>query len=69
MNNHVIPENMEIGTPIYTLKGTDPEKGPVKYGLIGTDVLRVDETTGVVTISKPIDREVRIRKQFISNSR
>lgn len=59
MNNHVIPENTPIGTAVYTLKGLDPEKAPLKYGLIGTDRLRVDESTGIVTVAKPIDREVR----------
>ena len=58
MNNHVIPENTPVGTAIYTLKGVDPEGSTLKYGLMGTDRLRVDERTGIVTIVKTIDREV-----------
>jgi hypothetical protein len=58
MNNHVIPENTEIGTVVYTLKAIDPEGSPLKYGLMGTDRLRVDERSGIVTVVKPIDREV-----------
>lgn len=59
MNNHVIPENTPLGTIVYTLKGVDPEGSPVKFGLMGTDRLKVDEKTGVVTVVKVIDREVR----------
>lgn len=58
LNNHVIPENIPVGTPIYTLKAVDPENGELRYGIMGTDKLSVDETSGVVQILKPIDREV-----------
>ncbi|KAJ8921829.1 hypothetical protein NQ315_008461 [Exocentrus adspersus] len=57
MNNIVISENTPVGTVIYTLKGNDPEDSPVHYDIQGTDVLRVDHTTGDVTVVKPIDYE------------
>jgi len=58
LSNHVITENTPIGTVIYTLKAQDPENSPLKFGLMGTDKLTVDEKTGQVTVVKPIDREV-----------
>jgi len=60
MNNHVIPENTPVGTPVYTLKAVDPEKSELRYGIMGTDRLSVDEKTGVITVAKPIDREVSV---------
>lgn len=61
MNNIVISENTPVGTVIYTLKGNDPENSPVHYDLQGTDALKVDHTTGDVTVVKPLDYEVRIK--------
>ena len=58
LNNHIIIESTPVGTPVYTLRGVDPEKSELKYGIMGTDKLVVDEVTGIVTIAKPIDREV-----------
>lgn len=58
MNLHVVSESTPVGAAIYTLKGSDPEGGPVAFGLSGTDRLRVDPTSGVVTIVRPLDREV-----------
>lgn len=57
MNNIVIPENTPVGTIIYKLEGTDPEDGPVRYDLQGTDVLDVNHLTGEVTVVKPLDYE------------
>ncbi|XP_021944400.1 cadherin-87A [Folsomia candida] len=65
MNNHVIPENTPLGTIVYTLKGVDPEGSPVKFGLMGTDRLKVDEKTGVVTVVKVIDRETTDRLKLV----
>lgn len=61
MNNHVISENTPVGTAVYTLKAIDPEGLPLRYGIMGTDKLTVDDRTGIVTISKPIDREVSLK--------
>lgn len=58
MNLHVVSEDTPVGAAVYTLKGADPEGGPVKYGLSGSDRLRVDPSSGVVTIARPLDREV-----------
>lgn len=58
LNNHVIPENTPVGTPVYTLRAVDPEGSALRYGIMGTDKLAVDDRTGVVTVVKPIDREV-----------
>lgn len=47
-----------MGTPVYTLRAVDPEGSGLRYGIMGTDKLAVDDRTGVVTVVKPIDREV-----------
>ncbi|KAG7153827.1 Cadherin-87A-like [Homarus americanus] len=57
MNLHVVSEDTPVGAAVYTLKASDPEGGPVKYGLTGSDRLKVDPSTGVVTINRPLDRE------------
>ncbi|EEB19942.1 conserved hypothetical protein [Pediculus humanus corporis] len=58
MNNHILKEDTEVGTVVYTLKGYDPENSTVKYGILGTDVLTVNPESGEVTLVKPLDREV-----------
>lgn len=57
MNQHTLVENTPVGSAIYTLKGEDPEGSEVMFGLDGTDMFLVDESTGVVTVARPIDRE------------
>ncbi|KAK4292814.1 hypothetical protein Pmani_034453 [Petrolisthes manimaculis] len=59
MNLHVVGEDTPVGAAVYTLKAADPEGGPVRFGLSGTDKLRVDAYTGVVTVVRPLDREVK----------
>lgn len=56
MNQHTIRENTPVGSIIYNLKGEDPESR-VRYDLTGTDLLRVDPTSGAVSVVKEIDRE------------
>ncbi|XP_076043934.1 cadherin 87A isoform X2 [Oratosquilla oratoria] len=57
MNLHVVNEDTPIGTAIYTLQAQDPEGSRVKFGLSGTDRLKVDPDSGVVRIARPLDRE------------
>lgn len=61
MNNIVISESTPVGTEIYKLEGIDPEGSTLRYDIFGTDVLSVDHDTGVVTIVKPLDYEVKLR--------
>jgi hypothetical protein len=58
INNLAISERTPVGSVIYTLEGSDPENGPVHFGLEGTDVLKVNSNTGAVTVVKPLDYEV-----------
>ncbi|KAB7497169.1 Cadherin-87A [Armadillidium nasatum] len=53
----LVKENTPVGTPILTLAAKDHEGGRVRYGLQGSDSLQVDQNSGVVTITKPLDRE------------
>ncbi|KAK8743275.1 hypothetical protein OTU49_001344 [Cherax quadricarinatus] len=57
MNLHVVSEDTPVGAAVYTLKASDPEGGPVTFGMSGSDRLRVDPDTGIVTVAKPLDRE------------
>lgn len=58
MTNHVLNENLPVGSIVYTLKGHDPENSTVRYGILGTDFFSVNPTTGEVKLEKPLDREV-----------
>ncbi len=53
-----------MGTPVYTLRAVDPEGLGLRYGIMGTDKLAVDDRTGVVTVVKPIDREVSVCNEY-----
>ena len=52
-------ENSASGAVVGTLSGTDPEGGPLRYSISGTNasVLSVDPSTGQITVSGPIDFE------------
>lgn len=56
-------ESTPVGTVVFTLKGHDPEKLDVKYGIQLTDKFVVDPRTGNMSLAKPLDREV-IRQFF-----
>ncbi|CAL4115826.1 unnamed protein product, partial [Meganyctiphanes norvegica] len=58
MNLEVLNEDTPVGAAVYTLQATDPEEGPIKYGLTGSDRLKVNPETGVVTVTRPLDREI-----------
>ncbi|KAL7306286.1 hypothetical protein TKK_0001717 [Trichogramma kaykai] len=52
-----LAENTPVGSEVFILKGHDPEGSPVKYGIQLTNKFSVDEHTGVVKLSEPLDRE------------
>ncbi|XP_033823988.1 protocadherin Fat 1a isoform X1 [Periophthalmus magnuspinnatus] len=58
-----ISESTPVGTQIIQVDSTDKDKGPngaVKYSILGgTDHFAIDEDTGVVTVTKPLDRELQ----------
>lgn len=54
--NFEINENVPVGSPIYTLKGIDPEGAKVFYTISG-DHFSVDRESGVITLRAPLDRE------------
>lgn len=60
MNNQVLSEKTPVGEIVFKLEGSDPEGGPVHYGLHGTDLFKVDRNTGDVITVKPLDHEVSL---------
>jgi len=54
-----LSESTKVGTEVFVLKGHDPEGSPVKYGIQLTDHFVVNPRTGVITLAKPLNREVR----------
>ncbi|KAJ1128407.1 hypothetical protein NDU88_006786 [Pleurodeles waltl] len=57
----IIPENAKVGTPVIQVKAEDADsedKGLVKYSLLTwTNKFSIDEVTGFVTVTHPLDRE------------
>uniref|UniRef100_A0A3Q1I5G8 FAT atypical cadherin 1a n=1 Tax=Anabas testudineus TaxID=64144 RepID=A0A3Q1I5G8_ANATE len=57
-----ISENTPVGTEIIQVDSTDKDQGEngiVKYSVLGgTDHFAIDEESGVVTVTKPLDREL-----------
>ncbi|XP_052751367.1 cadherin-23 [Galleria mellonella] len=51
-----LPEDTPVGTPVYQLKGIDPENGPLRYSISG-QYFSVNPQTGVVTLARTLDRE------------
>uniref|UniRef100_A0A8D3DX25 FAT atypical cadherin 1a n=1 Tax=Scophthalmus maximus TaxID=52904 RepID=A0A8D3DX25_SCOMX len=58
-----ISESTPVGTEIIQVDSTDKDQevnGVVKYSIVGgTDQFAINEDTGVVTVTKPLDRELR----------
>lgn len=52
-----IPENVDVGSTIYKLRGTDPEGGSVHFSISG-EFFSVNKYSGDVTLIKELDREV-----------
>lgn len=57
-----ISEGTSVGTEIIQVDATDRDQGDngvVKYSILGgTDDFAIDEDTGVVSVTKPLDREI-----------
>ncbi|XP_045446649.1 cadherin-23 [Melitaea cinxia] len=64
MSQFSLPENTPVGTPVYHLKGIDPENGPLRYSISG-QYFNVDSATGVVTLAKSLDREEQPKLEVI----
>ncbi|CAG9785326.1 unnamed protein product [Diatraea saccharalis] len=56
MSQFSLPEDTPVGTPVYHLRGIDPENSPLRYSISG-QYFTVDQVTGVVTLAKTLDRE------------
>ncbi|XP_075145328.1 cadherin 87A [Haematobia irritans] len=56
-DNLVLSENTPVGTVVYQLEASDPEKSNVTFGSIVSDHFKVDPTSGKITLIKPLDRE------------
>ncbi len=57
-------------TPQVTARAKDPEGGPVRYSLVGGNSaghFQVEESTGVVRVMQPLDREQIRRYSLVSN--
>ncbi|XP_067636828.1 cadherin-87A [Eurosta solidaginis] len=57
LNNIVLEENAAVGTVVAQLQGYDPEGSNVTFGAFGSDNFEVDPLTGIITLTKPLDRE------------
>ncbi|XP_041976287.1 cadherin-23 [Aricia agestis] len=64
MSQFVLPEDTKVGTPVYQLKGIDPENGQLTYSISG-QYFTVDSLTGVVTLAKALDREEQATLEVI----
>ena len=52
-----INENTPVNSYVFQLVAHDPENTPVSFEIHGTDLLKVDRRTGIVSVAKSIDRE------------
>jgi Cadherin domain len=59
-----LPEDTVVGTPVYTLRGEDPDGAHVHYSISGQS-FAVNRETGVVTLVRPLDREKQDRVEVI----
>ncbi|XP_049865838.1 cadherin-23 [Pectinophora gossypiella] len=56
MSRFSLSEDTPVGTPVYHLKGIDPDGGQLRYSISG-QYFSVDSQTGVVTLARSLDRE------------
>lgn len=52
-----IQEGTPVGSPVYRLQGSDPEGSKVHYSISGQD-FTVDRDSGIVSLVRPVDREL-----------
>ncbi|CAG5042613.1 unnamed protein product [Parnassius apollo] len=64
MSQFSLSEDTPVGTPVYQLKGIDPENGQLRYSISG-QYFGVDSLTGVVTLAKTLDREEQATLEVI----
>ncbi|CAH2074945.1 unnamed protein product, partial [Iphiclides podalirius] len=64
MSQFTLPEDTPVGTPVYHLKGIDPENSQLRYSISG-QYFSVDPLTGVVTLAKTLDREEQANLEVI----
>ncbi|XP_013134373.1 PREDICTED: cadherin-23 [Papilio polytes] len=64
MTQFSLPEDTPVGTPVYRLKGEDPEDGQLTYSISG-QYFSVDSLTGVVTLARSLDREEQTALEVI----
>ncbi|XP_050337354.1 cadherin-23 [Bactrocera neohumeralis] len=58
MSRFSLLENTPVGSPVYQLRGIDPEGSRLKYSISGP-VFSVDRETGVVRLRQELDRETQ----------
>ncbi|XP_013100309.1 cadherin-23 [Stomoxys calcitrans] len=58
MSRFSLSENSPVGSPVYQLRGIDPEGSRLKYSISGP-VFSVDRDTGVVRLRQELDRETQ----------
>lgn len=68
-----VPENTDVGSIIFTARAVDLDgdvSGTVRYFLLtSTDMFRVDELTGEVTVAGGLDREASPRHDLLIEAR
>ncbi|KPI98094.1 Cadherin-23 [Papilio xuthus] len=64
MSQFSLAEDTPVGTPVYHLKGVDPENGQLTYSISG-QYFSVDSLTGVVTLARSLDREEQATLEVI----
>ncbi|XP_045534163.1 cadherin-23 [Papilio machaon] len=64
MSQFSLAEDTPVGTPVYHLKGVDPENGQLTYSISG-QYFSVDSLTGVVTLARNLDREEQASLEVI----
>lgn len=57
MAKFALAEGTAVGSPVYRIQGVDPEGGPVHYSISGQHFV-VDRDSGIVSLVRPLDREV-----------